>query len=145
MPSSPSRALVDTGVLRAFLVSSDHWHLECKAVLREAPKPLLTTAAVITELFHFFVGNPHSVKRGWALLTSGAISIASIGNDDLPNLEALMLRYADRPMDFADASLVHVAGREDIATILTIDHDDFETYRLGRNRKFRILPARAGA
>jgi predicted nucleic acid-binding protein len=53
-----------------------------------------------------------------------------------------MARYADRPMDFADATLVHVAGREGLRSILTIDHDDFETYRIGRNAKFRILPER---
>ena len=53
-----------------------------------------------------------------------------------------MLKYADRPMDFTDATLVHVAGREGIADILTIDHGDFETYRFGRNRKFRIAPGR---
>jgi predicted nucleic acid-binding protein len=66
-----------------------------------------------------------------------------IGDSDLPALEALMARYADRPMDFADATLVHVAQREGLRTILTIDHDDFETYRIGRNAKFRILPTRA--
>ena len=55
-----------------------------------------------------------------------------------------MHRYADRPMDFADATLVHVAEREGLSTILTIDHDDFETYRIGRNAKFRILPIRTG-
>ena len=53
-----------------------------------------------------------------------------------------MARYADRPMDFADATLVRVAEREGLRTILTIDHDDFETYRIGRNAKFRILPQR---
>lgn len=53
-----------------------------------------------------------------------------------------MLRYADRPMDFADATLVHVAGRENIRAILTIDHDDFETYRFGRNRAFDFHPRR---
>ena len=63
-------------------------------------------------------------------------------DDDLPALDLLMARYADRPMDFADATLVHVAEREGLRTILTIDHDDFETYRIGRNAKFRILPAR---
>ena len=45
-------------------------------------------------------------------------------------------------MDFADATLVHVAERGGLKTILTIDHADFETYRIGRNTKFRILPAR---
>ena len=37
---------------------------------------------------------------------------------------------------------VHVAEREGLKTILTVDHNDFETYRIGRNAKFRILPAR---
>lgn len=45
-------------------------------------------------------------------------------------------------MDFADATLVHVTERDGIRTILTIDHNDFETYRIGRSAKFRILPTR---
>jgi predicted nucleic acid-binding protein len=73
---------------------------------------------------------------------TGGLTIAPITDADLPALEILMRRYADRPMDFADATLVHVAEREGLNTILTIDHDDFETYRIGRNAKFRLLPAR---
>jgi predicted nucleic acid-binding protein len=42
----------------------------------------------------------------------------------------------------ADATLVHVAEREGIRTVFTVDHNDFETYRIGRSAKFRILPAR---
>jgi predicted nucleic acid-binding protein len=45
-------------------------------------------------------------------------------------------------MDFADATLVHLAQREGLHTILTIDHNDFETYRLGRRGRFRIVPSR---
>lgn len=51
-----------------------------------------------------------------------------------------MRKYGDRPMDFADATLVHLAQRESISTVFTIDHDDFETYRIGGRRRFRILP-----
>lgn len=53
-----------------------------------------------------------------------------------------MAQYADRPMDFADATLVHVAASERLSTILTIDYDDFETYRLPGRKKFTILPRR---
>jgi predicted nucleic acid-binding protein len=60
----------------------------------------------------------------------------------LPFLHALMSRYADRPMDFADATLVHLAQRESLSTIFTIDHDDFETYRIDGRRRFRVIPAR---
>jgi predicted nucleic acid-binding protein len=44
-------------------------------------------------------------------------------------------------MDFADATLVHLAAREPISRILTIDHDDFATYHLLGRKKFTILPA----
>jgi hypothetical protein len=39
-------------------------------------------------------------------------------------------RYADRPMDFADATLVCLARRERLNTVFTVDLDDFETYRI---------------
>jgi hypothetical protein len=100
----------------------------------------LATSAVLTEAFYFAL-KKGSRQRVWDFVR-GSVVIASIANDELPALEQLMARYADRPMDFADATLVHVAERERLRTILTIDHADFETYRIGRNAKFRILPER---
>jgi predicted nucleic acid-binding protein len=50
--------------------------------------------------------------------------------------------YADRPMDFADATPVHLAARELLSTILTIDPDDCETYRQPGRKKFTIFPRR---
>ena len=43
-------------------------------------------------------------------------------------------------MDFADATLVHLAKRESISAILTIDHADFTTYRIEGKRQFKIFP-----
>jgi predicted nucleic acid-binding protein len=51
-----------------------------------------------------------------------------------------MKRYADRPMDFADATLVHLARRERLNVVFTVDHDDFETYRIEGRKRFRIVP-----
>lgn len=56
-----------------------------------------------------------------------------------------MHQYRDRPMDFADATLVHLARRESLSTIFTIDHDDFETYRIEGRRRFRIVPERGSS
>jgi hypothetical protein len=42
----------------------------------------------------------------------------------------------------ADATLVHLAKREGLVTIFTVDHDDFETYRIEGKRRFRIVPDR---
>ncbi len=78
----------------------------------------------------------------WRFLLSGAITILPITDQDLPEIDKLMERYADRPMDFADATLVRVGSRHNLTTIFTIDHDHFETYRMERKRKFRIVPGR---
>jgi len=134
--------LVDTGVLLAAVSPRDRHNAECMSLLADAQAPLVTTVAVLTELFYFVHASPIRTDIAWRYFLGNTITIAAIDDTDLPALARLMSRYADRPMDFADATLVHVAGREGIADILTIDYDDFETYRFGRNRRFRIRPAR---
>ncbi len=62
-------------------------------------------------------------------------------DDEHHLLKALMAEYADRPMDFADATLVRVAERLSTNTIFTIDHNDFETYR-AHGRSFEVTPSR---
>ena len=135
------RHLVDTGVLIAFIDKNEAWHAEVGRALKTVRLPLITTYAVLTETF-YFAQRIRGTEAIWSLVDDGTIKVVQIEEAELPALHTLMTRYADRPMDFADATLVHVAGREGISSILTIDHDDFETYRIGRNKRFRILPAR---
>jgi uncharacterized protein len=135
------RGLVDTGALIALLRRDDRWHRPCTEAFATLALPLATSAAVLTELFHLLAGT-HEHAAAWTLIRSNAVVVLPIGDDDLPDLEALMHRYRDRPMDFADATLVHLARREDLATVFTIDHDDFETYRIDGKRRCRIVPQR---
>jgi predicted nucleic acid-binding protein len=97
---------------------------------------------VLTEFFHLANRGPHSVATAWDFVRSGTIILLPIDDADLPALDEMMRKYADRPMDFADATLVRLAEREGLSTIFTIDHDDFETYRIDGRRRFRILPDR---
>jgi len=138
----PARGLVDTGAILAFLDADDRWHRRCVEAFASLPLPLATTAAVLAELFHLIGDEPRGVATAWGFLRSGAVTVLPIDDADLPELEALMKRYADRPMDLADATLVRLARRERVATIFTIDHDDFETYRIDGRRRFRIVPQR---
>jgi predicted nucleic acid-binding protein len=140
VPDRPS-GLVDTGALVAYLNRKDPWHSRCAEAITSARLPLATSAAVLTEVFHFLVRS-HDVSVIWRFLRSGVVTVLPIGDSDLPDLEALMTRYRDRPMDFADATLVHLAKREGLTTVFTIDHNDFETYRIEERRHFRIVPSR---
>lgn len=135
-----ARGLADTGALLALLDRDDRWHKICREVFASFRLPLATSAAVLAELFHLL--GPREATAAWGLLRSGAVTVLPIADDDLPDLEALMIRYRDRPMDFADATLVRLAQREALTTVFTIDHDDFETYRIDGRKKFRIVPAR---
>jgi hypothetical protein len=72
---------------------------------------------------------------------SGALRLEAISHEELPAIHGLMSRYWDRPMDFADATLVYLAKREALSTVFTVDRSDFETYRIDGRRRFRVLPA----
>ena len=136
-----ANALIDTGAILALLDGTDRWHRICVDVFRQLRLPLLTSEAVLAELFHLVGDRRHEVEAAWRFLRSGAIMLAAIDNSELPQMQALMLRYWDRPMDFADATLVYLAKREALFTIFTVDQEDFQTYRIEGRRRFRIVPA----
>ena len=136
------KGLIDTGAILALLDADDRWHDRCREAFTSLRLPLATTGAVLAEVFHLLGDNPRDVAAAWRFLRSGAVTLLSITDADSAALEELMKRYRDRPMDFADATLVRVAEREALSTILTIDHNDFETYRIGKRTRFRIAPDR---
>lgn len=139
----PAEGLIDTGPILALLDRNDVWHRPCVAAFTELRLPLMTSAAVLAEVFHMIPDGRQVLEDAWTFVRSGAITVASIDDDDLGPVQALMAGYRDRPMDFADATLVHLAQRESLTEILTIDHDDFETYRIEGRRRFRIVPDRS--
>jgi predicted nucleic acid-binding protein len=136
-----ANALIDTGAILALLDRTDRWHRICLDAFVQLRLPLMTSEAVLTELFHLVGDRRHEVESAWKFVRSGAIVLAAIEDSELPQIHALMSRYADRPMDFADATLVYLAKREALSTIFTVDHADFDTYRIEGRRRFRVLPA----
>ncbi|MEO0645658.1 MAG: PIN domain-containing protein [Cyanobacteria bacterium J06650_10] len=137
-----TRGLIDTGAILAILRADDSWHERCIEAFSSMKLPLATTAAVLTELFHLLGSRPNDLNAAWTFIRSGAVVILPVTDADSSNIERLMKQYADRPMDFADATLVHLAERESLSVICTIDHNDFETYRIKGRRKFSIFPPR---
>jgi uncharacterized protein len=134
--------LIDTGAILAMLDRTDRWHKVCVDAFQQVRLPLLTSEAVFTELFHLVGDSRAEMEAAWSLIRTGAIVMATIEDAELQHVRALMSRYWDRPMDFADATLVYLAKRESLSTILTVDHADFETYRIEGRRRFRVLPAK---
>ena len=136
-----AHALIDTGAIVAILDRTDRWHTRCVEAYNQLPVPLLTSEAVLTETFHLTADDSRGGDAVWNFVMSGAIHVCTIGHEELPAIRELMRRYSDRPMDFADATLVYLARRESLSTVLTVDHADFSTYRIEGKRGFRIFPA----
>lgn len=137
----PADALIDTGAILALLDRTDRWHPICLEAFEQFRLPLLTSEAVLTELFHLVGDSRREMEAAWRLVRSGAIELAAIDDSELPQIQALMARYSDCPMDFAEGTLVYLAKREGLSTIFTVDHADFNTYRIEGRRRFRVLPA----
>ncbi len=135
-----ANALIDAGAILALLDRSDRWHNLCVDAFQQLRLPLLTSEAVLTEVFHLLGETRREMEAAWKFVRSGALTLGTIEESELPNLQLLMSRYWDRPMDFADATLVHLAKRESLSQILTVDHADFSTYRIEGKRQFRVLP-----
>lgn len=135
--------LIDTGPIVALVNQNDPWHEACVVAFQSLQLPLLTSEAVLTEVFHLLGNRARHVDAAWRIIRSGMVTIGAITDDDLGALNILMSKYRDHPMDFADATLVHLAQRESLSLIFTLDHDDFETYRIEGRKTFRIVPGRA--
>jgi len=136
--------LIDTGAILALLDRDDAWHKACVATFRELRVPLLTSEAVLAELFHLVGDRRHEVEAAWRFLASGVVCLGELSDRDLPAIRTLMAKYHDRPMDFADATLVWLAERESLNTVFTVDQADFETYRIANRLRFRVLPGKGG-
>ncbi len=137
----PANALIDTGAILALLDKSDRWHKACVNAFGQLRLPLLTSEAVLTELFHLVGDTQREMEGAWRFVRSGALVLGTLEHNELPKVHDLMSRSWDRPMDFADATLVYLAKRESLSVILTVDYADFATYRIEGKRQFRVVPA----
>jgi uncharacterized protein len=135
-------ALIDTGAILALLDRTDRWHGICTETFCQLHLPLATSEAVLTELFHLVGDSSKEMEATWKFVRSGALLLLPIEDSELREIHTLMSRYWDRPKDFADATLVHLAKLESLSTVFAVDFAGFETYRIEGRRRFRLLPGK---
>ena len=130
------RVLVDTGPLVALMNKRDRHHQRFVEYLKFFQGQLVTTWPVLTEVTHH-VPVSKAVEI-IALVRDGALEVIDIGNAGA-RVHDLMKKYADRPMDLADASLVWAAEYTGIEQVMTID-SDFAVFRLANGHRLQVLP-----
>lgn len=134
--------LLDTGPLVAALNRRDPHHARCAAALAGFAGTLLTTGAVVTEAMHFLGVHPGGAAALAGLLDDAQVDIRDcFGQAQLHEAARLMKKYADTPMDYADATLVLLADETGRGDILTLDERGFRTYRYRRKGRFNLVLA----
>jgi len=130
--------LVDTGPLVAMANKRDKFHRSCSEYLKSYRGRLLTTWAVLTEFAHLTDSVGASLPL-YHWIARGGLELLPLGRDELVAAIDWIERYADRPMDLADASLVVAALKTGCAKVWTLDRADFETYRLPGRKHFTLV------
>jgi len=123
----------------ALLDRSDAHHEACVGALARIDAPLLTVWPALTAAMHLLNDVAHAPRALLDLIEGGGIELVDLGHGDVGRIAELMEKYADLPMDFADAALVRAAELAGVSKILTFDRH-FTVYRLPRKRRFTILP-----
>ena len=126
--------LVDTGPLVALFDPADGSHERCVETLRSIEEPIGTTVPVLTEAFHHLSPGSVGSQRLIDFVSAGGLLVWCLDDATLRRAFDLMVRYADFPMDLADASLVVAAESLGLRTVFTIDRD-FAAYRIQRGHR----------
>ena len=134
------RLLMDTGPIVAILLESDEHHEVCVEQLRHITGPLLTCWPVITEAAWLLRAYPEAVRRLLASFQGRPFDLVPLDETDLPGIAAILAKYKSLGIQLADASLLHLANREGIEWMFTLDRRDFGVLRLARGRKLRLIP-----
>ena len=137
------RVLVDTGPIVAILSRRDQFHRICVDALRDMPGPLFTCWPVITEAAWLLRQSQQAVQQLLGGIEAGFLEVLPLTSEDAVPIAAILKKYRDIRIQLADAALVHLAGRNGLDTIFTLDQRDFSVYRLPRGRAFRLLPGRS--
>ena len=119
--------LCDTGPLVGYLNRNDPHHGWAVRLMKTVRPPMVTSEAVLTETIYFLREARLDVDPLFQLLERGLLAIDFELASHWRRVRTLMARY--RRMDLADATIVVLSEMHRDSQVLTIDRNDFATYR----------------
>ncbi|MDZ8136141.1 MAG: PIN domain-containing protein [Nostoc sp. DedQUE04] len=133
--------IVDTGFFVALGNQNDQYHQLAVQVLNILNEPLVTTYPVITETCYLLArGGGNNAQCSFLReVAQEAFEVFNLQSHHVERMVELIEKYADLPMDMADASLVVLAEHLGHGQILTLDRRDFNTYRWNNSNPFKNL------
>jgi predicted nucleic acid-binding protein len=130
--------LLDTGPIVAMIDRRDPFHRPCTEAMHAAEGRLVTCEAVLAETCHLLRHLPGAAQDVLFNVSQLRFAVEYRAAERADVLAKLMAKYADVPMDLADACLVDMAGLNQTEQILTLD-GDFRIYRWDGTQPFELL------
>ena len=133
-------AILDTGPWVALIDRSESRHAECVQWLKDFSGRLYSTEAVLTEVLYLLNFSIIAQCAALDFILESVVEIVPANTKSLKKTKSLMKKYADLPMDFADATIVCLAMDTGMQNIVTFDKKDFAIYKLSKKKSFTIMP-----
>ena len=133
-------ATLDTGPWVALIDRSETRHAECVQWLKNFSGKLYSTEAVLTEVLYLLNFSITAQCAALDFVLESVVEIVPASTMSLKKTKNLMKKYADLPMDFADATIVCLATETRMQNVVTFDRKDFTIYRLPNSQTFTIMP-----
>ena len=134
--------LFDSGPAVALLNVRDPAHTWAVDIIGGFTGQFHTTSAVITESMHFAYASSAGPAVLAEFVTASRMQVHDYAQPaELREAVARMAKYADTPMDYADATLVLLAEKLGVYDIMTLDWRGFTVFRTRDGRAFNIVSA----
>lgn len=134
--------LTDAGPLAALIDRRDQNHLSAQKALTEQIKDtLITTVPCFTEAMHLLGRYGHYEYQSHLaqMVIRESLILHNLSPETNRRAFTLMRQYRDRPMSYADASLIATAEILRLQRIFTFD-SDFHFYRLADGSALEVIP-----
>ena len=115
-----SQAIMDSGPLVAWFSIRDSHHEWATRIFENLPAGALVCEAVLAEGCHLVAKDGVPAATVLKLVEQNDLVLISLVGE-ISAIRALMERYQDAPMDFADACVVRMAELNLGATVCTVD------------------------
>lgn len=134
--------VVDTGPIVAAASKKDPDHDASMAALTSLREPPVISAFVAAEVCYFLDTRttPATEAAFVRSLSDGTFHLVDLAPSDLERLAELIEQYADLPLGAADASVIALAERMNITTVMTLDRRHFSIVRPRHVDAFELLP-----
>jgi uncharacterized protein len=133
--------IADTGFWVALIDQQDRYHAKAEQALQNYNEPLITTWPVMTETCYLLQRNQGASVASSFIQSfgQGLFSVFPLQQSHATSMSQLMLKYANLPMDLADASLIILAEHLGHGRLLSVDQRDFNASRWTSTQPFQNL------